>query len=118
MIAEYLLSPARSGTRTACWRWGRGRVARPFGFALTDPGGWLSRTRLFLHLPDKVATQVAYFNEIGKRDAVLISDVHLIDEEGCISHTQRALDRGPTEDSASRAIPMAIGRSTRPQPRT
>jgi len=25
----------------------RGRVARPFGFALTDPGGRLSRTRLF-----------------------------------------------------------------------
>jgi len=48
---------------------------------------WLSHDDL--HLPDKVATQVAYFNEIGKRDAVLISDVHLIDEEGCISHTQR-----------------------------
>ncbi len=27
--------------------YGRGRVARPFGFALTDPGGRLSRTRLF-----------------------------------------------------------------------
>jgi hypothetical protein len=27
--------------------WGRGRVARPFGFALTDPGVRLSRTRLF-----------------------------------------------------------------------
>jgi len=26
---------------------GRGRVARPFGFALTDPGVRLSRTRLF-----------------------------------------------------------------------
>src|SRR5260370_26619973 len=26
---------------------GRGRVARPFGFALTDPGRRLSRTRLF-----------------------------------------------------------------------
>jgi hypothetical protein len=26
---------------------GRGRVARPFGFALTDPGVQLSRTRLF-----------------------------------------------------------------------
>ena len=25
----------------------RGRVARPFGFALTDPGGRISRTRLF-----------------------------------------------------------------------
>lgn len=25
---------------------GRGRVARPFGFALTDPGRRLSRTRL------------------------------------------------------------------------
>lgn len=25
----------------------RGRVARPFGFALTDPGVRLSRTRLF-----------------------------------------------------------------------
>ena len=28
-------------------RWDRGRVARPFGFALTDPGRRLSRTRLF-----------------------------------------------------------------------
>ena len=28
-------------------RVGRGRVARPFGFALTDPGRRLSRTRLF-----------------------------------------------------------------------
>ena len=27
---------------------GHGRVARPFGFALTDPGMRLSRTRLFL----------------------------------------------------------------------
>ena len=27
---------------------GSGRVARPFGFALTDPGMRLSRTRLFL----------------------------------------------------------------------
>ena len=27
--------------------YGRGRVARPFGFALTDPGRRLSRTRLF-----------------------------------------------------------------------
>lgn len=26
---------------------GRGRVAMPFGFALTDPGGRISRTRLF-----------------------------------------------------------------------
>ena len=26
---------------------GRGRVARPFGFALTDPGRRISRTRLF-----------------------------------------------------------------------
>ena len=26
---------------------GRGRVARPFGFALTDPGMRISRTRLF-----------------------------------------------------------------------
>lgn len=25
----------------------RGRVAMPFGFALTDPGGRISRTRLF-----------------------------------------------------------------------
>ena len=29
---------------------GRGRVARPFGFALTDPGRRLSRTRLFLEV--------------------------------------------------------------------
>jgi hypothetical protein len=27
--------------------WVSGRVARPFGFALTDPGRRLSRTRLF-----------------------------------------------------------------------
>lgn len=31
----------------AAIRFGRGRVARPFGFALTDPGRRLSRTRLF-----------------------------------------------------------------------
>jgi len=29
------------------WVNGGGRVARPFGFALTDPGMRLSRTRLF-----------------------------------------------------------------------
>jgi transposase len=28
----------------------RGRVARPFGFALTDPGRRLSRTRLLLEV--------------------------------------------------------------------
>jgi len=33
---------------TSCRRGGCGRVARPFGFALTDPGMRLSRTRLFL----------------------------------------------------------------------
>ncbi len=31
----------------ACTDAGRGRVARPFSFALTDPGGRLSRTLLF-----------------------------------------------------------------------
>lgn len=33
--------------RLFCNAPGRGRVARPFGFALTDPGMRLSRTRLF-----------------------------------------------------------------------
>jgi hypothetical protein len=36
----------RAGAKISDQELGRGRVARPFGFALTDPGVRLSRTRL------------------------------------------------------------------------
>ena len=39
---------------------GDGRVAKPFGFALTDPGMRLSRTRLFLKV-----TQVMQRGNVG-----------------------------------------------------
>ena len=48
---------------------------------------WMSHGEL--HLPNKVAAQVSYWNEIGKRDAVLVSDADLIDENGRVVDTQR-----------------------------
>lgn len=42
-----LLKGKQQQLHAAIAREGRGRVARPFGFALTDPGRRFSRTRLF-----------------------------------------------------------------------
>jgi hypothetical protein len=52
---QYTSMPQVCGSRTsrvACGPEGRGRVARPFGFALTDPGVRLSRTRLLPRVLD------------------------------------------------------------------
>ena len=38
-------------SRCRCFDDGRGRVAQPLAFALTDPGGRISRTRLFPRVP-------------------------------------------------------------------
>ncbi len=43
----FMAQLAAVGVAAATTNHGRGRVARPFGVALTDPGRRLSRTRLF-----------------------------------------------------------------------
>ena len=48
---------------------------------------WLSHDDIFC--PTKIADQVDYYNQIGRSDIVLFSDVHLIDERGEVFHTER-----------------------------
>ena len=52
---------------------------------------WLSHDDI--HLPEKVTSQVDYYNAIGKIDAVLFSDAHLMDDSGVVfATTQRPQD--------------------------
>ncbi len=83
-------SIARSyGTRIIYIEQANGGVGAAMNTALAKMTGdvftWLSHDDI--HLPQKVSAQVEYYNLIGKKDAILFSDVHLINEAGRVWHT-------------------------------
>jgi len=85
-------SIARSyGTRIIYIEQANGGVGAAMNTALAKMTGdvftWLSHDDI--HLPQKVSAQVDYYTTIGKRDAILFSDVHLINKAGKIWHTSR-----------------------------
>jgi len=85
-------SIARSyGTRIIYIEQANGGVGAAMNTALAKMTGdvftWLSHDDI--HLPQKISAQVEYYNLIGKKDAILFSDVHLINKAGKIWHTSR-----------------------------
>ena len=81
---------ARSyGSRIVYVEQANGGVGAAMNTALAHMTGevftWLSHDDI--HLPEKVSAQVEYYNRIGKRDAILFADAHLMNESGKIWHT-------------------------------
>ena len=54
---------------------GRGRVAQPFGFALTDPGRRISRTRLFPEVSRIKPRRWAHVGVGQSYDPLVLSDI-------------------------------------------
>ena len=83
---------ARSyGRRIVYIEQANGGVGAAMNTALANMTGdvftWLSHDDL--HLPHKISAQVEYYRLIGKRDAILYSDYHLINESGKVWYTSK-----------------------------